>query len=296
MNPVLALMENDSPDKFAEDVANAYFANPTHVRRLLNADCINECVDYVLDNQRVEFDLSDLAFFNEDEPFFSKPSRQREKRKHNKKAVCRKGSAKRFRDRSRKWQSENHVYDVCRRGLKGDWNMRGRALEKTGEVAFKTSHKMHTNNYTPFVPSPSVDETDDVTLTFGDVSMTMNCSNWRNYESQWASFCETYAWDEAQNGNVTLLEQYWNEVAEEEEEDLKNGRDLKTNLDKGLDDFDDEIFVIYPDDDDEIIGADCTQEQDTAEFSAVELAQITMRIATADPVQRARIRSFMATI
>lgn len=84
-NPVLALMENDSPDKFAEDVANAYFANPAHVRRILNEDCIESCVQYVLDNQRVEFDLSDLALFNEDDPFFTKPSRQKERRKHNKK-------------------------------------------------------------------------------------------------------------------------------------------------------------------------------------------------------------------
>ena len=208
----------------------------------------------------------------------------------------RKGSTKRFRDRSRKWQSENHVYDVYRRGLKGDWNMRGRALEKTGEVAFKTSHKMHTDDCTPFIPDPSVDETDDVTLTFGDVSMTMNCSNWRNYESQWASFCETYAWDEAQNGNVALLEQYWNEVAEEEEEDLKNGRDLKTNLDKGFDDFDDEISVIYPDDNDEIIDADCTQEQDTAKFSAIEMADIVNQIAYATPDECVKIREFFRSL
>lgn len=141
-NPVLALMENDSPDKFAKDVANAYFANPAHVRRILNEDCIESCVQYVLDNQRVEFDLSDLALFNEDDPFFSKPSRQKGRRKYNKKAVRRKGSAKRFRDRSRKWASEGHMCKMYNRGLTGDWGRRGRRLAETGEVAFKTNQRL----------------------------------------------------------------------------------------------------------------------------------------------------------
>ena len=288
MNPVLALMETDSPDAFANDVANAYFQNPAHVRRLLNENCIEECVQYVMDNQRVEFDLSDLDLFNKDEPLFAKPSRQKGTRKHNKKAVRRKGSAKRFRDRSRKCAAEGHMFHVYHRGMAGDWSVRGRRLAENGQVACKTNHRVYTDDCTPFIPDPSVDEIDDVTMTFGDVSMTMNCSNWRNYESQWASFCETYSWDEAQNGNVALLEQYWNEVAEEEEEDLKNGRDLKTNLDKGLDDFDD--------DDDEIIGADCTQEQDTAKFSAIEMADIVNQIAYATPDECVKIREFFRSL
>lgn len=286
MNPILALMENDSPDKFAEDVANAYFANPAHVRRLLNADCIESCVDYVLGNQRVEFDLSDLNLFNEDEPLFVKPSRQKRKQKHDKKAVKRKGSTKRFRDRSRKCASEGHMCKMYNRGLTGDWGRRGRRLAETGQVACKTSHRIKTD-CADFIPDDN--GTNDVTLTFGDVSMTMNEFNWKDYENQWDAFCNSYAFHELlEKGDSTLWDEYWDKVCEEEEEDLKNGRDLKTNLDKGLDDFDD--------DDDEIIGADCTQEQDTAKFSAIEMADIVNQIAYATPDECVKIREFFRSL
>lgn len=287
MNPVLMLMENDSPDAFAEDVANAYFANPDHVRRLLNADCINECVDYVLDNQRIEFDLSDLDLF-ENEPFFAKLSRQKGRRKHDRKAVKRKGSAKRFRDRSRKCASEGHMCKMYNRGLTGDWGRRGRRLAETGQVACKISHRVKTD-CADFIPDDN--GTNDVTLTFGNVSMTMNRFNWKDYENQWDAFCNSYAFHELlEKGDSTLWDEYWDKVCEETEEDLKNGRDLKTNLDKGLDDFDDD------NDDDEIIGADCTQEQDTAEFSAMELADIVNQIAYATPDECVKIREFFKNL
>lgn len=286
MNPILALMENDSPDAFANDVANAYFANPDHVRRLLNADCINECVDSVLNNQRVEFDLSDLDLFNEDESFFIKPSRQKGTRKHNKKAVKRKGSAKRFRDRSRKCAAEGHMCKMYNRGLTGDWGVRGRRLAETGQVACKTSHRVKTD-CADFIPDDN--GTNDVTLTFGDVSMTMNEFNWKDYENQWDAFCNSYAFHELlEKGDSTLWDEYWDKAYEEMEEDLKNGRDLKTNLDKGLDDFDDN--------DDEIIGADCTQEQDTAAISAIEMADIVNQIAYATPDECAKIREFFKNL
>ncbi len=291
MNPVLALMEMDSPDTFAEDVANAYFQNPTHVRKILNENCIESCIQYIMDSQVVELDLNDLP---ENQDGWTKPSRKN-RRKHDKKETKRKGNAKRFRDRSRKYASWRHMEKVYDRGLVGDWGVRGRRLAETGEVSLKTNHRVKTN-CADFIPNDN--GTNDVTMTFGNVSMTMNQFNWKDYEEQWDAFCNSYAFHELlEKGDNTLWDEYWTKVCEETEEDLKNGRDLKTNLNKDLDDFDDEIFVVCSDDDaDEIIGANCTQEQDTAEFSAVELAQITMRIATADPVQRARIRSFMATI
>lgn len=286
MNPILALIENDSPDKFAEDVANAYFANPDHVRRLLNTDCIEECVDYVLSNQRVEFDLSDLPFFEDEEPLFAKPSRQKGRRKHDKKAVKRKGSAKRFRDRSRKCASEGHTIHVYNRGMVGDWGVRGHRLAETGQVACKTSHRVKTN-CADFIPDDN--GANDVTMTFGNVSMTMNQFNWKDYENQWDAFCNSYAFHELlEKGDSTLWDEYWDKVFEEEEEDLKNGRDLKTNLDKGLDDFDD--------DDDEIIGADCTQEQDTAAISAIEMADIVNQIAYATPDECVKIREFFRSL
>lgn len=275
-NIILALMENDSPDAFGNDVANAYFQNPAHVRNLLNENCINECVDYVLGNQRVEFDLSDLDLFNEDESLFVKPSRQKGRRKHDKKAVKRKGSAKRFRDRSRKCASEGHMCKMYNRGMVGDWGVRGRRLAETGQVACKTNHRMRTDNCTPFVPDPSVDEMDDVTMTFGDVSMTMNCSEWRNYENQWDAFCNSYAFHELlEKGDSTLWDEYWDKAYEEMEEDLKSGRDLKTNLDKDI-----KFEELLP-----------NQE---VEFCPQELADFMQKLANATPEQRALVRQFFA--
>lgn len=284
-NIILALMQNDSPDKFANDVANAYFANPDHVRRLLNADCINECVDYVLDNQKVEFDLSDLDLFNEDEPLFSKPSRQRGKRKHNKKAVRRKGSAKRFKDRSRKCAAEGHAVHVYHRGMVGDWNYRGRRLEEIGAVSTASSHKIVRDT----VPTNVVDDKDETRSFKYEDGTTISCTMSQN---SWIA----PIWDK-DSASYTSVSDEW-KTAEFKSMLEENPRKWHTQNDDEYDPWEDDYDFDYDfdDDDDEIIGADCTQEQDTAEFSAVELAQITMRIATADPAQRARIRSFMATI
>lgn len=132
-NPVLALISTDSEDDFIRDVVEAYFANPIHVRKVLTEDCIESCLDAYMGNQTVELDLSDLPG-NQDG--FTKPSRKN-RRKHDKKASKRKGSAKRFRDRSRRWASWRHMEKVYNRGLTGDWGVRGRALEEAGEVALR---------------------------------------------------------------------------------------------------------------------------------------------------------------
>ena len=287
MNPVLMLMKMDTENKFVADVAEAYFANPDHVCKILTEECIESCVEKYMDNQQVVADLSDLSdLSDETAPFFSKPSRQRGKRKHDKKAVRRKGSAKRFRDRSRKCAAEGHTVHVYHRGMVGDWSIRGRALEEMGEVSLKTNYRVKTN-CADFIPDDN--GANDVTMTFGNVSMTMNQFNWKDYEEQWDAFCYSYAFHELlEKGDSTLWDEYWDKVYEEEEEDLKNGRDLKTNLDKGLDDFDD--------DDDEIIGADCTQEQDTAKFSAIEMADIVNQIAYATPDECVKIREFFRSL
>lgn len=277
MNPVLALMENDSPDKFAEDVANAYFANPAHVRRILNEDCIESCVQYVLSNQRVEFDLSDLDLF-EDEPFFSKPSRQRGKRKYDKKAIKRKGSAKRFRDRSRHWQAEEHECSVYSRNLCGDGNRRGRRLAKTGEVTFKSNRQI-VREVTP-----------------------------NEHEDTWGTFVGECEYSDGSKIRIAMSYEAWH---------LKDGNGSTPHTEFGLlvkrqeiekilskqetywDNEDNEIFANCPDeddDDDEIVGADCTQEQDTAEFSAMELADIVNQIAYATSDERVKIREFFKSL
>lgn len=275
-NLVLALMENDTPDAFANDVANAYFQNPDHVRRLLNADCIEECVNYVLGNQQVIADLSDLS--DETVPFFSKPSRQKGRRKHDKKAVRRKGSAKRFRDRSRKWQSEEHECSVYSRNLCGDGNRRGRRLAKTGQVAFKTNRQI-VREITPNDP-----------------------------EDSWGTFVGECEYTDGSKIRIAMSYEAWN---------LKDGNGSTPQTEFGLlvrrqeiekilskqetywDNEDDEIFIDYPDedeDDDEIIGADCTQEQDTAKFSAIEMADIVNQIAYATPDECVKIREFFRSL
>jgi len=268
MNPVLALMETDSFDAFANDVANAYFQNPTHVRNLLNADCIEQCVDYVMNSQTIELDLSDLP---ENQPLWTKPSRQRKGRKKNTKEVKRKGSAKRFRDRSRKCASEGHMCKMYNRGLTGDWGRRGRRLAEIGEVSLKTSRRVKTN-CADFIPDDN--STNDVTLTFGDVSMTMNQFNWKDYEEQWDAFCNAYAFHELRdNNNYSLWDEYWD------------------NWDEQSEPGDDEFIEIEDDfesDEDETI-------PDT-QFSAIEMADIVNQIAYATSNERIKIREFFRSL
>jgi hypothetical protein len=71
----------------------------------------------------------------------SQPVRKSHKSRHDKKAARRKGSPKRFRDRSRKCAHEGHMYKVYARGLGGDCNIRGRKLEKTGRPQSVNVHK-----------------------------------------------------------------------------------------------------------------------------------------------------------
>ena len=65
MNPVLALINCDSEDKFVRDVVEAYFQNPVHVRDLLTEDCIEACLDDYMRNQDVIADVRDLSCDNE---------------------------------------------------------------------------------------------------------------------------------------------------------------------------------------------------------------------------------------
>lgn len=264
MNPILALMENDSPDKFAEDVANAYFANPAHVRSLLNENCINECVDYVMNNQRVEFDLSDLPLFEDEEPFFVKPSRQRGKRKHDKKAVRRKGSAKRFRDRSRKCASEGHMCKMYNRGLTGDWGVRGRRLAETGQVACKTSQRLVRD----IEVDPEVqDEEETRTFTYADgftLSMSMSKSAWEKEEED--DFDPSFNWSR----KYDIPEFYWNDHYWDDRHHTDN------------------------DSEDENNGIKLPAECQTWEFTPQELADFMQKLANATPEQRALVRQFFA--
>lgn len=286
MNSILALMEMDSPDKFAEDVANAYFTNPTHVRRLLNADCIEECVNYVLGNQQVEFDLSDLNLFEDEEPLFAKPSRQRGRRKHDKKEVRRKGNTKRFRDRSRKHAHGEHINKVYLNGMSGDWGRRGRRLEEAGVVSTTNSHKI-VRDIVPAIIADGQDETRIIKYEDGTIiSCTMNKEVWI-----------APIWDEAK-ASYTSISKEW-ETAEFEKMLNQNPPKWKTpddNDDRDWLDWEDE----WENDDDEIIDEPAPtlnkSSYDTSEFTAMELAQMSVKLAYANPDQRAWIREFMKTL
>ena len=62
----------------------------------------------------------------------SQSVRKSHKSRHDKKASRRKGSPKRFRDRSRKCAHERHGWKSYSRALSGDCAERGKRLEKTG--------------------------------------------------------------------------------------------------------------------------------------------------------------------
>ena len=83
MNPVLALINCDSEDKFVRDVAEAYFQNPIHVRDLLTEDCIEACLDDYMRNQDVIADVRDLSFDYNNEAKLSAKQRRAARRVQN---------------------------------------------------------------------------------------------------------------------------------------------------------------------------------------------------------------------
>lgn len=262
-NPVLALMENDSPDKFAEDVANAYFANPAHVHRILNEDCIESCVQYVLDNQRVEFDLSDLALFNEDKPFFTKPSRKN--RGHKKSDKCNKKSkADRFHgSRKSYWKHQYKTWGA---------NERRQALDRNGFGALHASHRIHTKGAMP-MPYVPEGESETRTITYEDgftLSMCMSKNTWETEPED--DFSPSFNWD-----RMEQREKPWDFWEFENYEDWDS-----YEPDDFFDDEEDELVV--------------TEDEDTYMFTAIEMAEMSMKMATATPEQRAKIREFFRSL
>lgn len=88
---------------------------------------------------KLEFDIADMDMdFEESE---SVSVRKSGKSHYDKKAMKRKGSTKRFRDRSRKCAHEGHVWNVYNRGMSGDYAERGKRLKKTGRPQKVNVHK-----------------------------------------------------------------------------------------------------------------------------------------------------------
>lgn len=252
-NPVLALMSCDNQDKFAQDIANAYFANPSHVRSLLNENCIEECVNYVLDSQTVELDMSDLP---ENQPLWTKSSR---KNHHDKKANRRKGSFKRSSDRvhGKKWCS--HV---------------GKDYRWSWDDDMRRCKHVRVHHDTDIISVS--DNTEDETRSFKcedgtTISCTMSKDTW--YAPVWDKKDSTYRsadidWCEADFRMGIFEDEDWDDI------------DLNA-LEEKIIEIEDEFS------EEELINTN-----NTKEFSAQELADIVQKIAIATPERRAEIRKF----
>lgn len=93
--------------------------------------------DAYLESVLADMHAEDTEIFEESVQNVRKSRRSR----HDKKAARRKGSSKRFRDRSRKAAHEGHVWNVYSRGMSGDCAERGKRLEKTGRPQRVNVHK-----------------------------------------------------------------------------------------------------------------------------------------------------------
>lgn len=252
-NPVLALMSTDSEDAFVRDIAEAYFANPAHVRKILTEECIESCLDAYMNAQTVELDMSDLP---ENQDGFTKPSRKNRGHKKSDKRN-KKSKADRFHgSRKAYWK---HQYK------KWDANERRQALDRDGFEALHASHRIKTKGAMPmpFVPEG---ESETRTFTYADgftLSMSMSKSAWETEPED--DFSPSFNWD-----RMEQREKPWDPW----EEDYK--------------DWDDDFF-----DDDEVI---VVEDEDTYMFSAIEMAEMSMKMATATPEQRAKIREFFRSL
>lgn len=253
INPVLALMSTDSEDAFIRDIAEAYFNDPAHVRKILTEDCIESCLNAYMNAQTIELDLSDLP---ENQDGFTKPSRANRGRKKSDKRN-KKSKADRFHgSRKSYWK---HQYK------KWGANERRRALDKNGFGALHASHRIKTKGAMPmpFVPDG---ESETRTFTYADgftLSMSMSKSTWETEPED--DFSPSFNWD-----RIEQREEPW-DPWEWEYEDYTD-----------WDDEDDEVIVI--------------EDEDTYMFSAIEMAEMSMKMATATPEQRAKIREFFRSL
>ena len=269
-NPVLALISTDSEDDFIRDVVEAYFANPIHVRKVLTEDCIESCLDAYMGNQTVELDLSDLP---ENQDGFTKPSRAKRGRKKSNRNN-KKSKADRFHgSRKAYWK---HQYK------KWGANERRQALDRNGFGAVHASHRIHTEGA---MPVSFVHDTDDNNLT-----LTCNCKDGSTLSCTMSM--EAWLapiWDETEQKSTAAMSD-WVEVEEREEIPAFNiftEDDEYTDSDSYEDDYDEDDEIIEIEEDDYV---------PSCEFTAIEMANMSMKMATATAEQRAKIRKFFRTL
>ncbi len=200
----------------------------------------------------------DMSDLPKNQDGFTKPSRANRGRKKSDKRNKKSRSDRFHGSRKSYWK---HQYK------KWSANERRQALDKNGFGALHASHRIKTKGAMPMPYVPD-GESETRTFTYADgfiLSMSMSKSTWEKEEKD--DFSPSFNWDR----KYTLE---WDD-----------------NDDDWLD-WEDE----WDNDDDEIIGADCTQEQDTAEFSAMELADIVNQIAYATPDECVKIREFFRSL
>lgn len=257
---------NLSEEKLVETIAENFFAKTeSPLFDILNPDFVEGCVDEYVKGQTVCLDLMDLP---ENQDGWTKPSRKN-RGKHDKKAARRKGSAKRFRDRSRKCAHEEHLYKMYSRGLAGDWNRRRRRLEDAGATSTKTSHhkaasgeyqrpmgiNLHISNV--YYPDGS------------QVSVEMGSEDWYSYV-----------------GELATLKKRIEQEEQERQERLERQKDNHQKWDFW--DWDDED----EDDDWMLKESELPAPCKTWMFSVQELADFMQKLASATPEQRAMVREF----
>lgn len=282
-NRYMGIFFNKPEDKLIETVAENFFAKTdSPLLNVLNSNFVEGCVDEFLERQTVCLDLNDLP---ENQDGWTKPSRKN-RRKHDKKASKRKGNAKRFRDRNRKCASWRHIEKVYNRGLTGDWDVRGRALKETGEVTVKNSHRL-VRDIEIDPEAFKEEETETRTFTYLEdgftLTMSMSKSAWEKEEED--DFSPSFNWDRKYTPEWDFAENppTWKTPDDDDNRDWLDWEDEWEN------------------DDDEIIDEPEPKKSsqpsyDTSEFTALEMAQMNMKLACATPDQRVWIREFMKTL
>lgn len=287
-NRYMGIFFNMPEENLIKSVAESFFAKTdSSLLNVLNSTFIEGCVDEFIQNQTVELDLNDLP---ENQDGWTKPSRKN-RRKHDKKETKRKGNAKRFRDRSRKQASWRHMEKVYDRGMVGDWGVRGRRLAETGEVTTKRSHHKDFSGEVDKIMEPNMCVSNIYYPDGSRISVEMNSNDWYEYNEELATLREQV--EQTEKSGYDDIEDY------DDYCDLTNGQswsgychDHEWEIEDDYD-FDDE-------DDDEIIDEPAPtlnkSSYDTSEFTALEMAQMSMKLACATPDQRAWIREFMKTL
>ena len=257
---------NVPEEKLVKTVAENFFAKTeSPLLDILNPDFVEGCVDEYIKGQTVCLDLMDLP---ENQDGWTKPSRKN-RGKHDKKAARRKGSAKRFRDRSRKAAHEEHLYKVYNRGLTGDWNRRGRRLEDAGATSTKTSHhKQATGEYQR--PMGINLHISNVYYPDGSqISVEMGSEDWYKYDDELIA------------------------LKERVEQERTRGYDDYDDYDDYCDLTNGQLWSAYCYD--HIWDDECDPLEDgTDEFTAQELADFMQKLASATPEQRAMVRRFFS--